>query len=174
MTTKSKQIEIDAISGLPMWPYRNRRRLEEQWLDALDRHGIGAFDVATADSSAELQTAVGQFNVGDFWECHETLEDVWRQTPYPFRFFYHPIIKTTVGFHHLSTHNSNGERVKLSDGIRQLKIFQPDWLGVRTDRLLADTIEWLPLFEAEVVDWAKLDGLPRPQVLIRGDQDIST
>ena len=43
-----------------------------------------------------------QFNGGEFWECHETLEDVWRETPYPFRLFHHAVIKTAVGFHHLT------------------------------------------------------------------------
>ena len=50
----------------------------------------------------ELRQAIEQFNRGEFWECHETLEDVWRETLYPFRLFYHAVIKTAVGFHHLT------------------------------------------------------------------------
>jgi hypothetical protein len=147
--------------------------LEEQWLNVLDQCGIGAFDGPVADPPGELQTAANQFNVGKFWECHETLEDVWKDTPYPFRLFYHGIIKTSVGFHHLSKHNRNGARVKLRDGVTLLKIFQPEWLGVQTDRLLADTAEWLPLLETGIIDWAKLDSQPRPRILIADSQDTS-
>ena len=81
----------------------------------------------------ELQRAIEQFNGGEFWECHETLEDVWRETPYPFRLFYHAVIKTAVGLHHLSMHNRHGARVKLRDGVELLELFQPEWMGVRTD-----------------------------------------
>ena len=84
----------------------------------------------------------------EFWECHETLEDVWRESPYPFRLFYHAVIKTAVGFHHLTVHNRHGARVKLRDGVELLELFQPEWMGVRTDLLLTDAKEWLSFVEA--------------------------
>ena len=120
-------------------PFRNRRVLDAQWADALRLHGIQKFaDPQPPEPPPELGQAIEQFNVGEFWECHETLEDVWRESPYPFRLFFHAVIKTAVGFHHLTVHNRHGARVKLRDGVELLELFQPEWIGVRTDLLLTD------------------------------------
>ena len=156
---------------LPRRPSRgNRRKLEADWLNALDACGLPA-DLLEAPSQPpqELLEAVEQFNQGLFWECHETLEEVWLQTLYPLRFFYHAIIKAAVGFHHLDRHNRHGARVKLGDAVRLLSFFQPHFLGVRTDALLHDTAVWRDRLEgAGRIDWAALDAIPRPTIRGRG------
>ena len=118
--------------------------------------------------------AIEQFNRGEFWECHETLEDVWRETAYPFRLFYHAVIKTAVGFHHLTRHNRHGAQVKLRDGVELLELFQPVWMGVRTDLLLADAMEWLSYVEAPTVAWSELDGRAKPRIVTADAQSPCT
>ena len=146
-------------------PFRNRRALDAQWIDALHLHGIQKFtDPQPPEPPPELRQAIEQFNVGEFWECHETLEDVWRESPYPFRLFFHAVIKTAVGFHHLTEHNRHGARVKLRDGVELLELFQPEWMGVRTDLLLTDAKEWLSFVEAPAVAWAELDRRAKPPI----------
>ena len=164
----------DTLVDLPRWPSRgNRRKLEAHWLERLE--GIGpatALPELPAEAPGQLATAVEQFNRRLFWECHETLEEVWLQTPYPLRFFYHSLIKVAVGFHHMARHNRHGARVKLSDGVRLLRLFQPHFLGVRTYALLADASSWLARFDgADHVKWAELDTLPTPviQMFERGE-----
>ena len=155
----------DPLTNLPTMPFRNRRALDTQWADALRQHGIQKFaDPQPPESPPELRRAIEQFNGGEFWECHETLEDVWRETPYPFRLFYHAVIKTAVGFHHLSVHNRHGARVKLRDGVELLGLFQPEWMGVRTDLLLAEATEWLSLVDVPKVAWSELDGRVKPRI----------
>ena len=80
---------------LAQWPSRgNRRRLEERWLEQLERRGLATFlPEPPGVAPPQLSVAVDQFNAGAFWDCHETLEEVWLDTPYPLRFFYHSIIK---------------------------------------------------------------------------------
>jgi hypothetical protein len=155
------------VIELPRWPSGgNRRALEESWLEQLEPGGLSAFmpEIPT-EPPEELYKAVEEFNSRLFWECHETLEEVWRETPYPLRFFYHAIIKAAVGFHHLSRHNRHGARVKLSDAVRLLPLFQPHFLGVRTDLLLGDASEWLSRLDADgPVNWHELDALPRPTI----------
>ncbi len=164
-------IEKDPLTGLPTMPFRNRRALDAQWIDALRRLGIGRFgDGGSAEPPPELGRAIEQFNRGEYWECHETLEDVWREAPYPFRLFYHAIIKTAVGFHHLTRHNRHGAQVKLRDGVELLGLFQTEWMGVRTDLLLADAKEWLPYVEAPTVAWSELDGRAKPRIVTAGAQ----
>ncbi len=163
---KGAPLTTDPLTNLPTMPFRNRRALDAQWIDALRRHGIDRFgDQRSNEPPPELLQAIEQFNRGEFWECHETLEDVWRESPYPFRLFYHAVIKTSVGFHHLAKHNRHGARVKLRDGVELLGLFQPEWMGVRTDLLLADTTEWLSYVEATPVTWPELDRRARPRIL---------
>ena len=163
---KAPSQTTDPLTGLPTLPFRNRRALDAQWADALRLHGIRKFaGPQPPDPLPELRRAVEQFNHGEFWECHETLEDVWRETPYPFRLFYHAVIKTAVGFHHLSAHNRNGGRTKLRDGIELLELFQPEWMTLRTDLLLTDTAEWLSLLEPPDVAWPELHPRPKPHIL---------
>ena len=140
-----RHLATDPLTNLPTLPFRNRRTLDAQWTDALRRHGIDRFGDQRSNRAVAgvADGAIEQFNGGEFWECHETLEDVWRETPYPFRLFYHAVIKTAVGFHHLAKHNRHGARVKLRDGVELFALFQPEWMGVRTDLLLADATEWL-------------------------------
>ena len=156
---------------LPEWPSRgNRRRIEEQWLAQLEREGLSAFlPEPPAVSAPQLHKAVQEFNSRAFWECHETLEEVWLVTPYPLRFFYHCIIKVAVGFHHMSRHNRHGARVKLSDGVRLLHIFLPEYMGVDTGRLLDDASWWMAHVASEDrVDWRALDALSTPVIHLVG------
>ena len=86
LSDEHELIATDPTTGLPTLPFRNRRVLDAQWTDALRQHGIDRFgDCRSAEPLPELRGAIEQFNRGEFWECHETLEDVWRETAYPFR-----------------------------------------------------------------------------------------
>ena len=87
-------------------------------------------------------------------------------TPYPLRFFYHAVIKAAVGFHHLGRHNRHGARVKLADAVRLLGLFQPEFMGVRTDLLLEDTAAWLARVDVQKrLSWPELDSLARPAIM---------
>ena len=118
------------------WPSSgNRRVLEAEWIELLEREELARYlgDVP-ASRPTPLVRAIEQFNDGLFWECHETLEDLWLETAYPLRLFYHAIIKTAVGFHHAGRQNRHGATVKLGDGERLLRIFAPSFMGVETAR----------------------------------------
>src|ERR687887_651996 len=53
---------------------------------------------------ALLQTGIAQFNSGDYWECHETLEELWRGEPDPVRYLYQGILLAGVDLLHLVAH----------------------------------------------------------------------
>ena len=157
------------MEDLPHWPSRgNRRKLEESWLRQLELHGLSAFLGEEPSKAPEaLPGAVQQFNRGDFWGCHETLEEVWLETPYPLRLFYHSIIKVAVGLYHVGRHNRHGARVKLSDGVRVLQLFPQEFMGVSAGRLHDDACRWLALVDSSGrIDWSELDALPRPTIEI--------
>jgi uncharacterized protein len=87
----------------------------------------------------ELVRAIHEFNAGDFFEQHETLELLWRATPEEIRHLYEGILQIGVGMHHLLTkRNFHGAAVKLDHGIRLLEAFPPACHGVDVARLIGD------------------------------------
>ena len=136
------------------------------WLERLEAVGIAPYQNSFPDSPpTPLTNAVDQFNSGLYWDCHETLEHLWRATPYPLRHFYQAIVKIAVGFHHANRHNAKGARNKLSEGLRLLKPFTPTFLGLDTGSLAADVQDWLnALGENSRIDWAYLDNNSKPAI----------
>lgn len=154
---------------LPLWPPRRRRhRTDMLWLERLEEVGLAPFQDALPDSPPPpLHKAVEQFNSGLFWECHETLEDLWLVTPYPLRHFYQGVLKIAVGFHHANRHNLRGCRNKLSEGLRLLKVFTPSFFGLDTGQLAVETERWLGLLgEGGRVEWARLDAEAKPRIRV--------
>lgn len=138
------------------------------WLEELERQGLSALlHEFPPQEQPELCDGVGQFNRGQFWECHETLEHVWRASPYPLRHFYHGLIKIAVGFLQARRHNRKAARIKLSDGIRLLRVFSPEFLGLAVEQLCDESSPWLERVEKpERVNWNELDVLPTPRIIL--------
>jgi uncharacterized protein len=84
----------------------------------------------------QLRQAIHEFNAGEFFEQHETLELLWRATPGEIRHLYEGILQIGVGFHHLlANRNFHGAAVKLDHGIRLLEAFPDVCHGVDVARL---------------------------------------
>ncbi|HEY9744900.1 MAG TPA: DUF309 domain-containing protein [Oculatellaceae cyanobacterium] len=65
--------------------------------------------------------AVQLFNQGEFFECHEVLEDLWRPLPPGTeKTFLQGILQVGVGFHHWRSGNLNGARSLLEAGCEKL------------------------------------------------------
>jgi uncharacterized protein len=107
---------------------------------ALER--LGSADMLAACSAPAppaLVQAIHEFNAGEFFEQHETLELLWRATPEEIRHLYEGILQIGVGMHHLlKNRNFHGAAVKLDHGIRLLEAFPPVCQGVEVDRLRRD------------------------------------
>jgi predicted metal-dependent hydrolase len=86
--------------------------------------------------------AIEQFNSWRFYDCHETLEDIWRELgaksgESELANFYQGIIKAAAGYHHLLRNNYEGTLKVLGDTTRLLSPYRPETLGVDVDGLLA-------------------------------------
>jgi predicted metal-dependent hydrolase len=57
-------------------------------------------DTCTQSPSGELLRALGEFNRGDWFECHETLEELWVGSQGEMRDFYKGVLQISVGLHH--------------------------------------------------------------------------
>ena len=82
-----------------------------------------------------LVAGIDQFNAGEFWECHETLETIWRVEPDHIRYLYQGILQVGVGFYHLRRGNWRGAVNKLRSGLDYLAPSAPICLGVRVAQL---------------------------------------
>ena len=101
---------------------------------------LANLDPATREALAK---GIAEFNVWRFYDCHETLEDVWREVGSKgeegtLADLYQGIIKIAAGFHHVLRGNQHGAVNLLSDAFRLLEPFRPATLGVDIERLLAE------------------------------------
>ena len=95
-----------------------------------------------------LLAGIAEFNAGRYWECHETLEEIWRVEPDPVRYLYQGILQVGVGFYHLRRGNYRGAVNKLRSGLAYLAPSAPACLGVDVARLRAEAGAILAALEA--------------------------
>src|ERR687885_2777212 len=81
---------------------------------------------------------IEEFNKGEFYECHEYLEEAWMQEPGRLRFLYQGILQVGVGFYHQQNGNWRGATGLLRNGTRRLKEFEPVTLGIDVAKLVRE------------------------------------
>jgi uncharacterized protein len=87
---------------------------------------------------AALRHGVAQFNRGEYYQCHETLEDAWKAERAPIRQLYQGILQIGVALHHLRYGNYIGASKLLVLGLGYLRGFSPSCLGVDVAQLISD------------------------------------
>jgi uncharacterized protein len=85
---------------------------------------------------AGLVEGAAQFNRGEFFEQHETLELLWRDERRDVRYLYQGILQIGVAFHHLRRLNHHGTVYMLTRGAAYLARFAPCCQGVDVQALL--------------------------------------
>ena len=86
----------------------------------------------------ELLEGIAQFNRGEYFEQHETLELLWRAERRDIRYLYQGILQIGVAFHHLRRLNHHGTVYMLTRGARYLAPFAPACQRVDVAALLRD------------------------------------
>lgn len=64
---------------------------------------------------------IAQFNAGEYWACHETLEELWVSERRPIRDLYQGILQVGVAFHHLQQRNYAGASKMFRRGLPRLR-----------------------------------------------------
>jgi uncharacterized protein len=82
---------------------------------------------------------IEEFNRGEFFECHEYLEEAWMQEPGRVRFLYQGILQVGVGFYHQQNGNWRGATGVLRNGIDRLREFEPEERGIDVARLVRES-----------------------------------
>ena len=86
----------------------------------------------------ELLEGIAQFNRGEYFEQHETLELLWRAERRDVRYLYQGILQIGVAFHHLRKLNHHGTVYMLTRGSNYLRPFAPVCQRVNVQALLDD------------------------------------
>lgn len=82
-------------------------------------------DECSLSPSGELLQAFGEFNRGDWFDCHETLEDLWVGSEGEIRSFYQGVLQIAVALHHWQQGNFGGAVSLLTGGIGYLRQVRP-------------------------------------------------
>ena len=122
----------------------------------------------------ELREGVRLFNQGEFFACHDVLEELWTDTLGSERTFYQGLIHAAVSLFHFEEGNLGGAR-KMYDSTRKyLMPFLPEFMGIDLAGFLRDyQVCFQPLLDAGSV-WpanAALDPELLPQLQRKGDAE---
>jgi hypothetical protein len=108
----------------------------------------------------ELLAGIRQFNGGEYYACHETLEALWLAEKGTIRGLYQGILQVGVALYHLQRGNGQGAAVLLARGRELLRPFEPLCLGVDVAALASGA--------EEVLQTLQTLGLTRTQALADG------
>ena len=116
-------------------------------------------------ATPQMIHAFEQFNRGEYWHQHETLETVWRaERDESIRNFYKGILQVGVGFYHITRRNYRGAVKVLTRGINYLRPYAPRCMGVEVQRLIDEATQVLEQVRAlgpDRIDEIKIAELPR-------------
>jgi predicted metal-dependent hydrolase len=77
------------------------------------------------------------FNNCDFFEAHETWEELWTEYRGPARRFYQGLIQAAVALHHFGNGNIRGAKKVYLSSRGYLEEYRPAYLGLDLDAFLA-------------------------------------
>jgi len=95
-----------------------------------------------------LLDGIAQFNRGEYFKQHETLEDLWRAEPRPVRRLYQGILQIGAAMYHLQRRNYHGVVYMLTRGSMLLTPFSSRCQGVDVEALLEAAASTLRAVEA--------------------------
>jgi hypothetical protein len=86
-----------------------------------------------------LARACDEFNAGLFYECHESLEEIWQEEHGPVRDLYKGLIQAAAAFVHLSRGNYPGAERLCRTALGYLEPYrEPGALGFDVNRIAAE------------------------------------
>jgi uncharacterized protein len=95
------------------------------------------------DFPPDFWVGVEQFNSGEFYACHDTLEAVWIQAPEADKKFYQGILQVAVGLYHLGNQNLRGAVILLGEGRNRLYAYPSDYAHLDLHNFLEQVIKLL-------------------------------
>ncbi|WP_353931417.1 DUF309 domain-containing protein [Okeanomitos corallinicola TIOX110] len=95
----------------------------------------------------EFWQGVEQFNTGQFYACHDTLEALWIEAADPEKSLYQGILQIAVGLYHLGNGNLRGAMILLGEGTNRLRRYPNNDCGIDVEKLLLDGVKFLKVLQ---------------------------
>ncbi len=126
----------------------------------------------TLDATQQERFARGwrQFDDGHYFECHDTLEELWRELHGPARDFFQGLVQWAVAFHHLTQGNLAGARSLLARAEARQRAYPARYCGLDLAELRAQGVAWQTYLRAQaehVVDPGASPSPPQPGPTLR-------
>jgi predicted metal-dependent hydrolase len=96
-------------------------------------------------STEERETfrrGVAEFNDGLFFECHDTLEELWSGLRGPSRDFFQGLIQVAVAFHHVGNGNAPGAASMIARALSRFQAYPSRYFGFDLDAQRALLRDW--------------------------------
>ncbi|WP_413200618.1 DUF309 domain-containing protein [Nostoc piscinale] len=123
----------------------------------------------------EFWQGVEQFNSGQFYACHDTLEALWIEAIEPEKTFYQGILQIAVALYHLRNENLRGAAILLGEGSNRLRRYPDIYGGINVDELLSQSAELLTVLQQTSLnkipasELLENQNLPIPRLLLSND-----
>ena len=98
----------------------------------------------------DLNYAIKIFNTGRYFECHDVLEELWKQTEGKEKDFYKGLIHAAVAMHLLSEKRIEGAIKRSNSSIELLRNYEPSFLNINTSSLIKQLENHRDLINKEI------------------------
>ena len=96
----------------------------------------------TEEERTALARATAEFNAAHFFECHDTLEEMWSGHRGAGRDFFQALIQVAVGFYHLGNGNAAGADSMFSRALKRLARYPERYCGFDVAGHRREVEEW--------------------------------
>lgn len=121
-----------------------------------------------AGERAAFARGVAEFNDGLFFECHDTLEDMWAGIRGPSRDFFQGLIQVSVGFYHLGNGNLGGAESMWTRALKRLGRYPDRYSGFDLGAHRGEIRAWIERVRQGAVEGLSLADLPKWPAPIEG------
>jgi uncharacterized protein len=104
--------------------------------------------VLDPEEGRAFQKGVAEFNARRFFECHDTLEEMWTGLRGPARDFFQGLIQVSVAFYHLSGGNLPGAQSMLRRALKRFEEYPDRYFGFDLGRHRQELRQWQRRIEA--------------------------
>ena len=125
----------------------------------------------------EFWEGVEQFNSGQFYACHDTLEALWIEALEPDKTFYQGILQIAVALYHLGNKNVRGGAILLGEGSNRLRRYPSTYAGIDVNQLLHQSkallsvVQHLSPEQITSENFLVDQNLPIPQIILSSARD---
>jgi len=108
-----------------------------------------------------FERGVAEFNAGYYFECHDTLDDMWMGIRGPSRDFFQGLIQVSVAFYHLTGDNLPGADSMIRRALKRLERYPDRYFGFDLAAHRDELHAWLDRIASARVEGLTVSDLPK-------------